>query len=83
MWGQLLNERIYFCTEATFVFWKSCIIQEKKREERITPTSCIKGRTHGDVRGGAMVLDKRPVPGRPINLGYSRAGAHCACSRCR
>ena len=33
--------------------------------------------------GGAMVLGKLPVPGRPItNLDKSRARAFCACSRC-
>ena len=32
--------------------------------------------------GGAKVLCKLSVPGRPTNLGYSRAGAYCACSRC-
>ena len=30
--------------------------------------------------GGAMVLGKLPVPGRPTNLDYSRARAFC--SRC-
>ena len=29
-----------------------------------------------------MVLGKLPVPRRPTNLGYSRARAYCACSRC-
>ena len=29
-----------------------------------------------------MVLGELPVPGRPTNLGKSRAGAYCACSRC-
>ena len=29
-----------------------------------------------------MVLGKLPVPGRPINLNYSRARADCVCSRC-
>ena len=29
-----------------------------------------------------MVLGKLPVPGRPTNLAYSRAGAYCAFSRC-
>ena len=29
-----------------------------------------------------MVLGKRPVPGRPTNLDYSRARAYCACSGC-
>ena len=32
--------------------------------------------------GGAMVLGKLPVPGRPTNLDYSRTRACCACSRC-
>ena len=32
--------------------------------------------------GGAKVLGKLPVPERPTNLGYSRARAYCACSRC-
>ena len=29
-----------------------------------------------------MVLDKLPVPRRPTNLDYSRAGGCCACSGC-
>ena len=29
-----------------------------------------------------MVLGKRPVPGRPTNMNYSRARTYCACSRC-
>ena len=32
--------------------------------------------------GGAMVLGKPLMPGRPTNLYYSRAKAYCACSRC-
>ena len=32
--------------------------------------------------GGAKVLGKLPVPGRPTNLDYSRAMAYCACNRC-
>ena len=32
--------------------------------------------------GGAMVLGKLPVPGRPTNLIKSRARAYCPCSRC-
>ena len=32
--------------------------------------------------GGAMVLGKLPVPGRPTYLDKSRARAYCACSRC-
>ena len=34
------------------------------------------------LSGGAMVLGKLPVSGRPTNLDYSRARAYCACSRC-
>ena len=29
-----------------------------------------------------MMLDKLPVPGRPINLDTRRARAYCVCSRC-
>ena len=36
----------------------------------------------GGWSGGAKVLGKLPVPGRPTNLDYSRARACCACSRC-
>ena len=32
--------------------------------------------------GGAMVLGKLPVSGRPTNLDYSRARAYCACRKC-
>ena len=32
--------------------------------------------------GGAMVLGKLPVPGRPAIFDYSRARAYCAYSRC-
>ena len=32
--------------------------------------------------GGAKVLGKLPVPGRPTSLDDSRARACCACSRC-
>ena len=32
--------------------------------------------------GGAMVLGKLPVPGRPTTSEDSRARAYCACSRC-
>ena len=32
--------------------------------------------------GGAMVLGKLSVPGRPANLDYSRARAYCAYSGC-
>ena len=32
--------------------------------------------------GGAKVLDKLAVPGRPTSLDDSRARAYCACIRC-
>ena len=32
--------------------------------------------------GGAKVLGKLSVPGRPTYLDNSRARAYCACSRC-
>ena len=37
---------------------------------------------HMGWSGGAMVLDKLTVPGRPATLDRSRAKAYCACSRC-
>ena len=43
-----------------------------------SPLSLLRGWS-----GGAMVLGKLPVPGRPTNLDDSRARAYCACSRCR
>ena len=36
----------------------------------------------GGGSGGAMVLGKLPVPGRPTYLEKSRARAYCACSGC-
>ena len=36
----------------------------------------------GGWSGGAMVLGKLPLPGRPTNLDKSRARAHCSCGRC-
>ena len=32
--------------------------------------------------GGALVMGKLSVPGRPTNLNYSRARAYCAYSKC-
>ena len=32
--------------------------------------------------GGAMVLEKLPVPERPTNWDYSRARVFCACRKC-
>ena len=36
----------------------------------------------GGWSGGAKVLGKLPVPGRPTYSDYSRARAYCACNRC-
>ena len=36
----------------------------------------------GGWSGGAKVLGKLSVPGRPTSLDDSRARAYCACSRC-
>ena len=36
----------------------------------------------GEWSGGAKVLGKLSVPGRPTSLDDSRARAYCACSRC-
>ena len=38
--------------------------------------------TVGGGSGGAKVLGKLTVPGRPTYLDYSRARAYCACGRC-
>ena len=35
------------------------------------------------LAGGAEVLDKLSVLGRPTNLNFSRVRAYCAYSRCR
>ena len=37
----------------------------------------------GGWSGGAKVLGKLSVPGRPASLDDSRARAYCSCSRCR
>ena len=44
--------------------------------------STIKILNTGGWQGGAKVLGKLPVPGRPTNLYDGRARAYCACSRC-
>ena len=36
----------------------------------------------GEWSGGAKVLGKLSVPGRPTNLDNGRARAYCACSMC-
>ena len=52
-------------------------IFEHRQPSSTTNTTNITGRS-----GGAMVLGKLAVPGRPTNLDYRRARAYCACSRC-
>ena len=56
-------------------------LQDKRLFEitkvEITKVDCLCGWS-----GGAKVLGKLPVPGRPTDLNYSRARAYCACSRC-
>ena len=42
----------------------------------------ISGKSQCVFGGGAKVLGKLPVPGRPTSMDYSRARAYCACSRC-
>ena len=52
--------------------------REREREkERESPKPSREGWS-----GGAMVLGKLSVPGRPTYLDNSRARAYCACSRC-
>ena len=41
------------------------------------------GRLGGVGSGGAMVLGKLPVPGRPTNLDNIGTKASCACGGCR
>ena len=56
---------------------------ERERErERESPQSSHKGGGGGGGLGGAMVLGKLSMPGRPTNLENSRARAYCACSKC-
>ena len=38
--------------------------------------------SNGGWLGGAKVLGKLPVPGRPTSLDQSRARAYCTCNRC-
>ena len=50
-----------------------------EKYEKIIPKLSL---LHWGRSGGAMVLGKLPVLGRPTNLDKSRARAYCACSRC-
>ena len=43
---------------------------------------CVKFHENRGWSGGAKVLGKLPVPGRPTSLDDSRARAYCACRRC-
>ena len=45
-------------------------------------TCCRNDKVSVGWSGGAMVLGKLPVPGRPTNLDNSRARAYSACIRC-
>ena len=49
---------------------------------RITTLSYVYFKAYVGWLGGAKVLGKLPVPGRPSYLNYSRARAFCACNRC-
>ena len=68
------------CQIITFLILKSDIIENSRIELReiVLPVAS----NQGGWSGGAKVLGKLPVPGRPTNLDYSRARAYCACSRC-
>ena len=50
--------------------------------DRVSNPGPLTYESGGGWSGGAKVLGKRPVPGRPTNLDYSRARGCCACSGC-
>ena len=54
----------------------------KQKKDEFSAKSCVFLVRNKGWSGGAMVLDKLPVPGRPTNLDHSRARAYCACSGC-
>ena len=57
--------------------------QERAKQKAVLPLKYLGALASSDGwSGGAKVLGKLPVPGRPTNLDYSRARAYCACSRC-
>ena len=56
-----------------------CFTEEKKFDVSKSKSMSMQ---YGGWSGGAKVLCKLLVPGRPTNLAYSRARAYCACSRC-
>ena len=53
-----------------------------KTESAVSVTLMCSMSCGGGGSSGAMVLGKRPIPGRPTNLDYSRARGYCACSWC-
>ena len=55
----------------------SLLFSERERERERESSNSREGGS-----GGAMVLGKLLVLGRPTNLDNSRARANCACSRC-
>ena len=57
------------------------IFRERERVRERERESCRSPAVRG-WSGGAMVLGKLSMPGRPTNLDNSRARAYCACSRC-
>ena len=50
---------------------------EREREKESRQSLVVRGGS-----GGAMVLGKLSVAGRPTNLVNSKPSAYCACSRC-
>ena len=74
---RVFRERLSICVCASFHFgfeggmWDSIIL------------ILINAFLFSGWSGGAMVLGKLPVPGRPTNFDKSRVRAYCACNRCR
>ena len=61
-----------------------CAINNQIKKSRVFYYSALTSiitKIYRGWSGGAMVLGKLPVPGRPTNLDYSRARAYCTCSR--
>ena len=81
----------FFSLFSLFCFSSSCqrVVLLNFLDIKVTPNSLLfserDSRQSPVVKGwsgGAMVLGKLLVPGRPTNLDNSRARAYCACSRC-
>ena len=75
----VLRSLIYWLVQSTLVISKSKGPSETLRDIR---TSTYQMCRIWGWSGGAKVLGKLLVPGRPTNLYDSRARACCACSRC-